>query len=70
MSRSPGVLIMVSFISRQTKLFVTSEVPVFQVFSDQDSDSGNPISDHMRGIMDDLVRLFSPLLSQHSPLHL
>jgi len=29
-------------------------VPVFQVFSDQDSDSGKPISDHMRGIMDDL----------------
>jgi len=38
----------------KTKLFVTSEVPVFQVFSDQDSDSGMPISDHMRGIMDDL----------------
>ncbi|KAE9409941.1 AFG1-like ATPase [Gymnopus androsaceus JB14] len=38
----------------KTKLFVTSEVPVFQVFSDQDSDSGKPISDHMRGIMDDL----------------
>ncbi|KAF9077018.1 ATPase [Rhodocollybia butyracea] len=38
----------------KTKLFVTSEVPVFQVFSDQDETSGKPISDHMRGIMDDL----------------
>ncbi|KAJ3995531.1 AFG1-like ATPase-domain-containing protein [Lentinula boryana] len=38
----------------KTKLFVTSEVPVFQVFSDEDLDSGKPISDHMRGIMDDL----------------
>ncbi|KAJ3864953.1 AFG1-like ATPase-domain-containing protein [Lentinula novae-zelandiae] len=38
----------------KTKLFVTSEVPVFQVFSDEDAASGKPISDHMRGIMDDL----------------
>ncbi|KAF5393174.1 hypothetical protein D9757_001293 [Collybiopsis confluens] len=38
----------------KTKLFVTSEVPVFQVFSDEDTSTGKPISDHMRGIMDDL----------------
>ncbi|KIK67775.1 hypothetical protein GYMLUDRAFT_36552 [Collybiopsis luxurians FD-317 M1] len=38
----------------KTKLFVTSEVPVFQVFSDEDVDPGKPMSDHMRGIMDDL----------------
>ncbi|KAF8897798.1 AFG1-like ATPase-domain-containing protein [Infundibulicybe gibba] len=39
----------------KTKLFVTSEVPVFQVFSDDPPSSGpKPISDHMRSIMDDL----------------
>ena len=38
----------------QTKLFVTSEVPIYQIFSD-DSEDTNHISDHMRGVMDDLV---------------
>ncbi|KAH0839807.1 AFG1-like ATPase-domain-containing protein [Lanmaoa asiatica] len=36
----------------QTKLFISSEVPVYQVFSD-DSANGE-ISDHMRSVMDDL----------------
>jgi hypothetical protein len=35
---------------------VTSEVPVYQVFSDDPSGTGSkPISDHMRSVMDDLV---------------
>jgi len=39
----------------KTKLFVTSEVPIFQVFSDDPSASGSqPITDHMRSAMDDL----------------
>ncbi|KAF8076670.1 AFG1-like ATPase-domain-containing protein [Lyophyllum atratum] len=39
----------------KTKLFVTSEVPVFKVFSDEDSSAGSkPVSDHMRSVMDDL----------------
>ncbi|KAG5648836.1 hypothetical protein DXG03_000185 [Asterophora parasitica] len=37
----------------KTKLFVTSEVPVFKVFSDEGSGS-KPVSDHMRSVMDDL----------------
>ncbi|KAG6861556.1 hypothetical protein C0995_014852 [Termitomyces sp. Mi166 len=35
-----------------TKLFVTSEVPIYRVFSDDAS--SKPISDHMRSVMDDL----------------
>jgi protein AFG1 len=45
----------------KTKLFVASEVPVYQVFSDNASSAGegNPgMSDHMRSVMDDLVRVF------------
>ncbi|KAF7981683.1 hypothetical protein HWV62_32238 [Athelia sp. TMB] len=39
----------------KTKLFATSEVPIFQVFSDtEESGGGKPISDHMRSVMDDL----------------
>lgn len=39
----------------KTKLFVTSEVPVFKVFSDDPNESlpQHP-SDHMRSVMDDL----------------
>lgn len=50
----------------QTKLFVTSEVPVFQVFSDDPSEEAKQIhiSDHMRSVMDDLVGLvFVPWLN-------
>ncbi|PPQ70446.1 hypothetical protein CVT26_013940 [Gymnopilus dilepis] len=39
----------------KTKLFVTSEVPVFQVFSDEaNADKKGHVSDHMRSVMDDL----------------
>ncbi|KAF8812204.1 AFG1-like ATPase [Phlegmacium glaucopus] len=38
----------------RTKLFVTSEVPVFQLFSDDPSSGTKPMSDHMRSVMDDL----------------
>ncbi|KAK7470375.1 ATPase [Stygiomarasmius scandens] len=39
----------------KTKLFVTSEVPITQVFAGDDSQSDSkPISDHMRSVMDDL----------------
>lgn len=44
---------------KQTKLFVTSEVPVYQVFSDDDANASKDVSDHMRSIMDDLVRPIS-----------
>ncbi|KAJ7129365.1 AFG1-like ATPase-domain-containing protein [Mycena epipterygia] len=37
----------------KTRLFVTSEVPIYQVFSDESANSGGA-SDHMRGVMDDL----------------
>lgn len=46
----------------KTKLFATSEVPIFQVFSDEKNDPATqPISDHMRSVMDDLVRFLHPL---------
>ncbi|TFK64043.1 AFG1 family mitochondrial ATPase [Pluteus cervinus] len=38
----------------KTKLFVTSEVPITQVFSGDSDASSRPISDHMRSVMDDL----------------
>ncbi|KAF8622164.1 hypothetical protein AX15_007282 [Amanita polypyramis BW_CC] len=41
----------------KTKLFVTSEVPIYQVFSDDTSSTGKEdqgLSDHMRSVMDDL----------------
>ncbi|KAJ7228358.1 AFG1-like ATPase [Mycena pura] len=37
----------------KTRLFVSSEVPIYQVFADDRAKSGG-ISDHMRGVMDDL----------------
>ncbi|KAF7312390.1 AFG1-like ATPase [Mycena indigotica] len=37
----------------KTRLFISSAVPIYQVFSDDPSKSGG-ISDHMRGVMDDL----------------
>ncbi|KAF7290943.1 AFG1-like ATPase [Mycena chlorophos] len=37
----------------KTRLFISSAVPIYQVFSD-DSDKAAGISDHMRGVMDDL----------------
>ncbi|KAI0294607.1 ATPase [Multifurca ochricompacta] len=39
----------------KTRLFVSSEVPIFEIFSDDSSaTSGAPVSDHMRAIMDEL----------------
>lgn len=38
----------------KTKIFVSSEVPIYQIFSDESAGSGKGISDHMRSVMDDL----------------
>ncbi|KAA1473449.1 AFG1-like ATPase [Dentipellis sp. KUC8613] len=37
----------------KTKLFVSSEVPIFQIFADDEASKGE-VSDHMRSMMDDL----------------
>ncbi|KAG8812725.1 hypothetical protein FRC17_001881 [Serendipita sp. 399] len=37
-----------------TKLFVTSEVPIYQIFSDDASQATKEKSDHMRSVMDEL----------------
>lgn len=51
--------VMAACYESKTKLFVTSEVPVYQVFSDGNASSAGEgksgISDHMRSVMDDLV---------------
>ncbi|TBU33108.1 AFG1-like ATPase [Dichomitus squalens] len=38
----------------KTKLFVSSEVPIYQIFSDDPNSKAGEISDHMRSVMDDL----------------
>ncbi|KIY73982.1 AFG1-like ATPase [Cylindrobasidium torrendii FP15055 ss-10] len=38
----------------KTKLFITSEVPIFQVFSGEDKNTSGTKSDHLRSVMDDL----------------
>ncbi|EIN10509.1 hypothetical protein PUNSTDRAFT_132598 [Punctularia strigosozonata HHB-11173 SS5] len=38
----------------KTRLFVSSEVPITQVFSDEKAGASSDISDHMRSVMDDL----------------
>ncbi|KAH9967032.1 AFG1-like ATPase [Lactifluus volemus] len=39
----------------KTRLFVSSEVPIFEIFSDDSSDTSSlPVSDHMRAIVDEL----------------
>ncbi|KAG2042171.1 AFG1-like ATPase-domain-containing protein [Suillus americanus] len=38
----------------KTRIFVSSEVPIYQIFSDESAGSGKGISDHMRSVMDDL----------------
>ena len=48
-------------INDQVKLFVTSEVPIYKVFS-EDGETKKEISDHQRSVMDDLVRLPDHLL--------
>lgn len=40
---------------------MTSEVPVFQVFSDDPTEQAHHISDHMRSVMDDLVSEFTTI---------
>ena len=37
-----------------TKLFASSEVPIFQVFSDDPDAKSDHASDHVRSVMDDL----------------
>jgi hypothetical protein len=60
------LMINYSMTGAQTKIFVSSEVPIYQIFSDESASSGKGISDHMRSVMDDLVRLFfSIYLSCH-----
>ncbi|KAJ7639137.1 AFG1-like ATPase-domain-containing protein [Roridomyces roridus] len=38
----------------KTRLFISSEVPIYQVFSDESAKKTGGVSDHMRGVMDDL----------------
>jgi len=38
----------------QTKLFTTSEVPIFKVFADDNDSPNTGVSDHLRSVMDDL----------------
>ncbi|KAI0082340.1 AFG1-like ATPase [Panus rudis PR-1116 ss-1] len=38
----------------KVKLFVTSEVPIFKIFSDDPNANKTEVSDHMRSVMDDL----------------
>ncbi|KAL4076214.1 AFG1-like ATPase-domain-containing protein [Scleroderma citrinum] len=38
----------------RTKLFISSEVPIFQIFSDDGASANGQLSDHMRSVMDDL----------------
>ncbi|KAI0776227.1 AFG1-like ATPase [Trametes elegans] len=38
----------------KTKLFISSEVPIYQIFSDDPNAKSDDISDHMRSVMDDL----------------
>lgn len=38
----------------KTRIFVSSEVPIYQIFSDESAGTGKGISDHMRSVMDDL----------------
>ena len=43
----------------KTKLFTLSEIPIFEIFSDENA--GNEVTDHMRHVMDDLVGFPDPL---------
>lgn len=52
---------MVTLPVLQTKLFISSEVPIYHVFSDDSSNA--EMSDHMRSVMDDLVSPFPILFS-------
>lgn len=43
------------------KLFVSSEVPIYQIFADDPSNKSQGMSDHMRSVMDDLVCSANPV---------
>ena len=47
------ITILACYESR-TKLFTSSEVPIYQIFSDDKSGKPGNVSDHMRSVMDDL----------------
>ena len=50
-----------SLTCAQTKLFTSSEVPIYQIFSDDPTGQTGHVSDHMRGVMDDLVCFWWPV---------
>ena len=50
-----NLIILVACYESKTRLFVTSEVPIFKIFSDDASAHAHQVSDHMRSVMDDLV---------------
>ena len=52
--RGPRLIIYAACYESKTKLFVTSEVPIHQVFSD-DSHSDQSVSDQVRNVVNDLV---------------
>jgi protein AFG1 len=54
-SNESNLIILAACYESKTRLFVTSEVPVFKIFSDDASAHAHQISDHMRSVMDDLV---------------
>ena len=45
-------------IAWQTKIFITSEVPIAQIFAEDGNGTGGAVSDQMRQMMDDLVSLY------------
>jgi protein AFG1 len=49
----PADTLLACYESR-TKLFASSEVPIFQVFSDDPNAKSSHASDHVRSVMDDL----------------
>ena len=52
----------------QTRLLASSEVPIYQVFSDDAGKGPKTTSDHMRSVMDELVSATATLLYQCNPL--
>lgn len=41
----------------QTKIFITSEVPISQIFAEDGNSTSGSVSDQMRQMMDDLVSI-------------
>ena len=50
----------------KTKLFTLSEIPIFEIFSDENA--GNEVTDHMRHVMDDLVSFPDDVATMSSPV--